>query len=345
MKRTIGSAAVVAVLALALGGAPPAQAQVPCAGNPHATPLPTTAWGYGGRIAFPAEAPSALVVMMHGYGHTSSSWLGHLKEAAMAGAMAFALDYTGTYVDDDGNVRGWFVQEGADDSIGLAQNVLGSCSTIDTVILLGVSMGGNASGLAAAAGATRGDGSPLFDYWIAAEPAANVIETYLEATAAEPTDPFIARAKADIEAEHGGTIADEPMSYAEGAVVLRTPDIAASGLQGIAVIHGLDDGLVPYDQAVELVAGLRANGAVTDFYTVARREPGGGNADNTSLTRHAIGRIDETYSSPVAGHATESSSSHIVMRTALDLMLALTGDGDGPSGANYVVDGEEGTIG
>ena len=64
---------------------------------------------------------------------------------------------------------------------------------------MGVSMGGNMSGLALAlAGAndiTRSNGKPLFDYWIDVEGSVNLVETYMAARGAAAAIPFAANAQ------------------------------------------------------------------------------------------------------------------------------------------------------
>ncbi|MEO2105054.1 MAG: alpha/beta fold hydrolase, partial [Actinomycetota bacterium] len=214
-----------------------------------------------GVVAFPDTDPSALVVFAHGYGHTSASWVDHARRTAdQLGAAAVAMDYRGTE-DVDGTVRGWWVAEGAADLIAAARDLEARCGGFDTIVLFGVSMGGNASGLAVAAQPTRNDGStPLFDWWFNLEGATNVIETYQGARVLAPANTFAANARADIEAEMGGTFEEVPEVYAEHAVVNRVDDIAASGVKGVYMAHAAEDGLVPINQSVELDALLTEAG-------------------------------------------------------------------------------------
>lgn len=301
-----------------------------------------------GKIALPdpptsGDRPVYVVAFTHGYAHTSDSWVEHIRGTADAGAIAFALDYPGTYVDGDGDVRGWFVEEGALDTNAVTQHLLELCPEADGAIIYGVSMGGNTSGLAVAAQATRAGGAPLYDYWIAGEPAANVIETWAEATAVAPAVPFAAKARDDIEAQHGGTFFEQPQSYMNGAVVLRSPDIAASGIKGVAIVHGFDDGLVPYNQARELAAALRLQGVPTDVYNALRRGAGENSGENTTLTENALGPTGQ-WSEPLAGHGTESSQTHIVIQTGLQIVFDLLDGTSVPAGHEFVVDGELGIV-
>ncbi len=274
-----------------------------------------------GILALPDTDPTALVVFAHGYGHTSASWVGHSRWAATElGAAAVAMDYRGTTVGPDGAVRGWRVAEGAADMIAAARDLEGRCGGFDTIVIFGVSMGGNSSGLALAATPTRLDGTtPLFDWWFNIEGAANVIETYQGARVLAPANTFAANARADIEAEMGGTFEQVPQVYAERAVVNRVDDIAASGVKGVYMVHGVEDGLVPYNQAVELSQLLDAAGVVTEFVTHTTREGGEGGTTLTGYTGQS--------GSPLAGHASETSTTHVVMRSGLDRLASLLDDG------------------
>lgn len=317
-----------------------------------AVPISDPSYGTG-LVAYPSTDPTSLTVFAHGYGHKSGSWVQHMQRATEAGAVAVTMDYRGTYTDGDGNVRGWFVREGADDMVNVATEILTACTTIETVVLYGVSMGGNSSGLALTRGAMKPDGSmqPLFDYWVAAEPAANVIETYLEATAVGPANAFARQAAADIEQAFGGTLAEYPERYANATVVARAQDIAITGLRGAFVLHGIDDGLVPTNQGRELATALRAVNISTEYLTVARRNPTGDpdHEGGTTLTENAGKPLFDglglgQYPEPLAGHGTESSQTHIVIQTGLDIVLGLiAGTRSHEGNAEWLVDGETGT--
>lgn len=273
-----------------------------------------------GVVAFPETDPSALVVFAHGYSHASASWVDHSRWAAdELGAAAVAMDYRGTYVGEDGAVRGWQVAEGAADMIAAARDLEELCGGFDTIVIFGVSMGGNSSGLALAATPTRIDGTtPLFDWWFNVEGAANVIETYQGARALAPANTFANYAQADIEAEMGGTYEEVPEVYAEHAVVNRVDDIAASGVKGVYMVHAIEDGLVPYNQSVELDSLLDEAGVTTEFVTHTTRDAGEGGTTVTGYTGQDV--------SPLAGHASETSTTHVVMRSALDRLSSLLVD-------------------
>src|SRR3954463_1258465 len=303
--------------------------QVVCTGDPsriHRLELTVDGVSTFGFYAVPKQRAKGIVVFDHGYGHTAYSWVQHDEQvAARDGVIAVSMDYHGqkdlppAKGETVPSSRGWRVAEGAQDSIAAAKLFDAACRTGGVNTIYGVSMGGNTSGLVAAAQPKRANGKPLFDYWFAIEPAANVTETWAEASAvAQSGNTFAVQAAQDIEQEMGGTPADVPASYQSHTVVARISDIASAGLRGVTVVQGVDDGLVPYNQSRELVAGLRASGIAVDDVTVGTRgdgEPG------TTLTGNALGPAGQQ--SPFAGHASEVSNTHVVGQTGFDLLDAL----------------------
>lgn len=261
-------------------------------------------------VALPRKKPRGIVVFDHGYGHTMESWRAHAtRTAATLGVIAVAPNYRGQTVPPPGkqvSSRGWRVAEGAADSIAFAQHFEALCKPKGTNVVYGVSMGGNTSGLVAAAQPKRPDGSPLFDWWIAVEPAVNVTQTYLGASALAGANEFAANAKADIEQAFGGTLTEQPATYWDRTVVNRTPDIADAGLKGVYVVQGLMDGLVTSNQSRELQGLLRAQGVRVDLWTAVTRKAG--TEPGTTLD----GYVPTGQTSPFAGHASETSTTHVV---------------------------------
>jgi hypothetical protein len=181
-----------------------------------------------------------------------------------------------------------------------------------------VSMGGNTSGLALALAAEekRSNKDPLFDYWIDAEGAVNVTETYFGARALAPGNEFAKNAHEDIVQEMGGVEFEEnPEPYQEHSVVNRIEEIEASGVKGVVVIHGANDGLVPINQSRELVGELVEQEIPVDMYTALRNGPDG--ESGTTATGYA--GVDPG----IAGHASERSTTHFVMVTAFDRLKAM----------------------
>ncbi|MFN2525661.1 MAG: hypothetical protein ABR505_05275, partial [Actinomycetota bacterium] len=118
------------LLALSPGFAQAGKKSLPCRDSRDlAKPItiPVKGEQATGHYALPSKDPATLVVVAHGYGHTSVSWLNHMRMMADEGALAVAMDYRGLEVvpddDDDGlpESRGWPAVAGAEDSIAAAQ--------------------------------------------------------------------------------------------------------------------------------------------------------------------------------------------------------------------------------
>lgn len=290
----------------------------------HTGPTPFAVEGAGGFVAFPDRPPRGLVVFFHGIDHTAADWAEHHLErvAEESRVVTVAMDYPGDRGPDDRQIPGaWPVQEGARVSIAAAQALQARCSTVRTTVAYGVSMGGNASGLALADAPVG-----LFDWWFAVEGAHNVIETYLEASAlALSGNATATTAQAGIEREMGGTLVEQPDAYRQRTNVLRADEIAASGIRGVFMVHGLADGLVPYDQSREMAASLRALGQPVELVTATTR---GGGEPGTTIDGYAWTAAGLTPNpSPFAGHANENSTTHVVGAAGFDrLRQLLAGD-------------------
>ena len=347
-----------------LAGALPALASPPPDGPPGqvkkvctdktlgVSPLDLTVDGENahGLYALPDKAPKTLLVFAHGYGHTSASWIKHMESAANEhGVAAVTMDYRGLIIKEGENggrptSRGWNARKGAEDLVAAGQHFESLCPTIENIHIFGVSMGANMSGLAVALQPKRSDGTPLWDYWFDIEGAVNVIETYLGARALEPVNSFAANARADIEAEMGGPIENDPEPYIDRAVVTHVDEIKASGLKGVVLVHGLDDGLVPYNQSREMSSLLLAAGVPLDFYTVGRRSEQ--SERETTATGYVGGQLDPNYMSPLAGHASEMSTTHIIMVTAFDRLWSLVEKNETPGVyREFFVNGGAPTVG
>ena len=292
---------------------PPAD---PCVGNPsQVLELSYSVKGQTTRAlyALPAGKPKGIVVFDHGYGHTMYSWSAHIaRTASTLGVIAIAPDYRGQ-VDSPATTagglpssRGWRVAEGADDSIAAVQMFDRLCGHNGTNVVYGVSMGGNTSGLVVASKPKDAKGKPLFDYWVAVEPAVNVTETYQGARALAGVNEFAAHAQEDIEQEMGGSFEEKSQVYADRTVVNRTEDIAASGIKGVVIAHGIVDGLVTHDESRQLQLLLRAQEVpvtMAAFLTHSDKSEAGTTIDGYAPVPH---------DSPFAGHASETSTTQDV---------------------------------
>lgn len=351
MKRVLALSTALAVAGSALIGSaavasPRHQPKVVCTGSPrviHRLDITVAGTKTFGFYAVPTRTAKGIVVFDHGYSHTAYSWIQHLQQVANRdGVIAIAMDYRFQHDSPPAKgeslptSRGWRVSEGAEDSIAAAQLFDRSCHTGGVNTIYGISMGGNTSGLVVAAKPKRADGKPLFDYWFAIEPAVNMTETWAEASAvAKSGNAFAVNAAADIEEETGGTPTTATAAYQSRTVVARIADIAAAGLKGVAVVQGVDDGLVPYNQSREIVAALRANRVPTYDMTVLTR--GSGEA-GTTLSGNVLGPLGQE--SPFAGHASEVSNTQLVGAGGFLLLDKLYDETTPPTCANALLDGD-----
>lgn len=323
-----------------------ADARLACRGDaktPRVISISVDGKKASGFYVAPKRRPQGLAIFSHGNSASPTDWFGVMRHVARRDrVVGVAMYYPGEPILEGGTeTRGWFVREGAEAGIAAAQAFLGSCRYLaeKTIVDYGVSMGGNTSGLMAAAGAKRPGGDPLFDYWFAIEGATNVIETYLEATAVAPANETGRKVKAEIEHEAGGSLAERPGAYRGLAVISHAEEIAASGIKGVVLVHGVSDGLVPYNQSVEMQARLLQVGLPTDFYTVATK-PRGTNSGTT-----IDGYLPVEHESPFAGHGGEDDKTHLVIRTGLKALDALFQRRAAPVGhRKFFVDGNVGTI-
>jgi acetyl esterase/lipase len=336
--------AVVALSAFVIPGTARA-AEVPCSNHtdPRLAGMSDTGIGFtsslglaDGRYALPeTTTPTTLVVMFHGHGNDTCSWRNHLRDAAALGAVAVAMDYTGQAQTPVENY-GWFVREGAEDSITAAKHFMTEYPSITRVIAFGISMGGNASGLAVASpNAVRGDGSPLFDYWIDVEGVNNLIEEYFVARGVAPVNAGAALAQEEIELEAGGSFEEVPGEYVKLTNVARAMDM--KGLDGAVVVNGLDDGLVPTDQSPQMTAALTLAGVPTHMFTVVGRGGAESGTTGTAIVAGPLfGALGEEYESPLAGHGWEGSDTQLVIKTGLDELWRLIGGGTVEAGETVV---------
>ena len=300
-----------------------------------------------GYYALPAKKPVGLVVFAHGYGHTAESWRAHAARTAKElNVVAVTMEYRGqtrTAPSKPGGLpgsRGWQVQEGAEDSVAAAQFLERTCKLAGSKIVIhGVSMGGNTAGLALAMKPKRSNGKPLFDHWVQVEGAANVIETYFEAQAVSQSgNAYAVGAVEDIEREMGGSFQDRRDVYAERTVNNRVGDIKASGVKSVAIVHGVGDGLVPYNQSVELNALLTQAGVPTLFTTVLTRTEE--SAAGTTADGYVTGYVPGAPTSPFAGHGSEVDEKQDVIRLGFENLTELFKTG--PRCGAVVFDGADG---
>ena len=309
-----------------------------------AQPLTVTVAGQpaSGIYALPATAPRGIVVVGHGFPGTANSEKALVEQIAAAdNVVALAMDYRGT---DLSTGLGWRVIEGAQDSIAATKLFDASCpgSATFTNSVLGISMGGNMSGIAVSSNAKRSSGAPLYDYWFDVAGVSNVPEIYVDGTliglAPVPALANIGKAAtAAMDAEFGGSPLTALGAYLNNSPVLRTSAMKSSGLKGVVISHGVLDGEVTSDMSVQMAATLALTGIPTDVYTSVFKAPG--TSSGLTLDGDVLGLVPG-YVSPFAGHV-----SAIVLKAATDRMQTIYAGAKGPSGTTLtLVDGMLGRL-
>ncbi len=271
-------------------------------------------------LAFvPDSQPTKLVVFCHGYGQTvEGAWLAHMRRTASPDIAVVSTNYRDNF--------GFPSLRGAEDTIIATRNALARFPSIKTVYALGVSLGGNVCGNAITESVKQSPtGKSLYDYWVDVEGLSNLTESWLEATAALP------EAAAGMERDVGGTPADKPDEYVRRSPALNAQTMKSGGLQAVAVIHGFNDGLVPYNQGREMATALLAAGIPTQFFNVIF--DGTTQTSGTTLTGD-IGLItggeapdvNDELGLNLTGHGFEGDYGHPVIRAGFDqLQLMLDG--------------------
>jgi hypothetical protein len=278
----------------------------------------------------PTGSPRALVVVFHGHGHNGEQYAGQLAQLTAKYHVVAVAMATPELAKSKPNYRGPF--DGVDDEARDAAVAIGWARaryhTGAHTYLLGVSMGG--SGLAyfidAATRPATGDTDatwvqsfhplPLAGL-IDVEGIASLVETWAEATGFDKTSA------AEIEAETGGTPASAYAAYqSRSLALLPTSEWKATRLPVVAVIHDVDDGLVPYNQTHEARAAVLAAGIPLRTYDVVFQSDCA-HGNQTTLTAQGENQIPGFPTSQVeqrlclAGHASENDPDTPNMRAAV----------------------------
>lgn len=267
-----------------------------------------------GFASLPRRKPKGLVVVAHGYGWTAAAWKTKLQRiAAGDGAVAVAPDFRGLRFlppAEDGfpRSRGIPLRNAVADLTAYGQKYARACPSVRTVVLVGYSLGGAYSGNVLMSRPKGARGRPLFDYYVGMEALQDVFSEF-EIAKAVPNDAFVQRGVQDAANELGGTIDEKPAAYHAVNPIEHIPEIRSSGLRGAILVHGVDDGLVPYTQATDMTKALRTGGIKTDLYTARKRRPG--DAPDTTLS----GRFGQPSGN--TGHASDLVTRHLVPATGL----------------------------
>jgi hypothetical protein len=171
---------------------------------------------------------------------------------------------------------------------------------------------------------------------LVSEGLSNLVETWAEAKAADQVS------QAEIEQESGGTPVTAPAGYQSRSLALLPADrFSKLGIPMAAVVHDVDDGLVPANQAAEARARLSSAGVPVHGYTVISNRSTGCSSTNQTTGTSYVGTNADKYTGTtivgdnldptlcLAGHATETNPATPVMRASFDVLYQLTNGGVG----------------
>ena len=280
------------------------------------------------------SAPRALVVVFHGHGHNGEQYVSQLQTMADQLDLAAVAASTDELSPDKSSYRGPFdsVDEEAREAASAISWARQRFHTRQTY-LFGVSMGG--SGLAYFIDAATRAPQDTDAAWVQqfrplpvaglvdVEGIASLPETWAEATGFDKTSA------AEIEKETGGTPAAAPTAYqSRSLALLPTAEWKATGLRAAAVIHDVDDGLVPYNQTFEARAAIAAAGIPVQTYDVVFKDScTQGNQTTLSATVVKAVSPDAAGSTEsalcLAGHASENDPTTPNMEAAVQALKAL----------------------
>jgi hypothetical protein len=284
-----------------------------------------------GLLAYVAGTqPTRLVVFCHGLGHDIEiGWAEHIRRTVRPDTAVVATNYR-----DNDKLP---ILRGAQDTIAATLYAKQRFPSVETVYLLGISLGGAVSGTAITESVhVTPDGRGLYDYWVDVEGLSNLIEAWTEAAGAAPEFAGF------MEEETGGTPLTQPEAYMRRSTALRTQEMAAAGLRAVAVVHDVNDGLVVTNQGRETATAFVAVGIPVQLITVLRhaegQDPG---TTGTGVLGGVLGLEDPNQLVHLAGHGDESDYDHPVIRTGfeqLELMLDGTYDETTPYNEQIVDD-------
>ena len=318
-------------------------------------PLTVTVAGQSatGIYILPSTAPRGIVVVGHGFPGTATTFAAQAQQIATDdGVIVVSMNYRGT---DPSTGLGWRVIEGAQDSIAATKLFDGACPGSASFVnsVFGISMGGNMSGLAVSQHATRSNGAPLYNYWFDVSGVSNAAETWADAEAISlvplgSTQTTGTNALTALSNEFGGTALTATGTYLANSPVTRAGLMRASGIQGVEIFHGVDDGEVTADQGLQMATALGLAGVPTNVYTSVFNTPGGSNgltldgdtlgAALSAVNTAALMGLLPAYVSPFSGHV-----SAVVMSSALSHLNALYTQNQVPSGIS--VTSQDGALG
>lgn len=288
----------------------------------HAAPAGTSI------VADPGVGSDTLVLVMKGVDHVAADHAALLDKIAAHGAIGVAIDYPD-----------FAARYAADLAGNVVWDILDANPSVERVVVFGISGGFPAVTLLLTEGWTKPDCSPLVDVLFDVEGVSSLVDTYAEARAAYAAVPAAGEAVLEIEAECGAPAALDCL--AARSLVANGAD-ADLQLDGAAVFHGINDGLVPFNQGVEAAAVLEAR-TPTSFTILLRNDPAQRDDKDTQATEYVSGPAG-LPDAPLSGHASEDDADHVLVRVAQAELLALLDGTDAPAAGVHVVDGAIGAL-
>jgi hypothetical protein len=296
----------------------------------------------------PEGRAHGLVVVFHGHGHNGEQYPAQLAEIAARDHVVAVAMNTDELASNKPSYRGPFdsVDEEARAAAAAIAWARDTYKTGNETYLLGVSMGG--SGLAYFMdAATRPAAGDVDATWVQsfaplplaglvdAEGISNLAETWAEATGFDKTSA------AEIEGETAGTPATAPAAYrSRSLALLPTSQWLATGLRAVAVVHDVNDGLVPYNQTLEARAAVLAAGIPLRSYDVVFKDFCT-QGNQTTLTSDFTTLLpgfpsqESEVALCLAGHANENDPTTPIMEAAVVALKALV-DGQSTTSVSVV---------
>jgi hypothetical protein len=187
--------------------------------------------------------PTRLVIFCHGHHESMNVFDSYLPLFTDEHTVTLAISYR--------NDNQFPVMAGAEDIIFAATAMLNLYPSVQHIYLYSASMGGAIAGTAIAESRYYTlPGNRRLAFWVNASGVSNLSELYSEALL------FYPDARTELEAETGGTPLNKRQEYVRRSPALRTQDMKAAGLQQVSMIHARHDGIVLYNQAVQLCSAL-----------------------------------------------------------------------------------------
>ena len=201
------------------------------------------------------SAPKRMVIFCHGHTESMHAFDDYLPQFTDENTATLAITYR---YDDQ-----FPVLTGAEDVIYAAMFMLGHFPSVEKVYLYSASMGGAIAGTAIAESQHYTlPGNRCFEYWVSASGVTNLFELHAESALFAPST------REEIEQDTGGTPLEKPCEYARRSPALRAGDLKAAGLVRAELIHAKNDGVVLYNQALQLINALKLSGVNASLNTL-----------------------------------------------------------------------------